>query len=84
MHNNDERKEKQLRTDDEMMRKILRRECGTRDIDEYAADELELENHRGNEEFAADNPPMGKSEYFSTCEFTMIDTDDDTVNFQGS
>lgn len=80
---NDEKKKKP-RTDEEMLKKILLTECG--DADEFAADELELGGeYYGEGEFAEDgNPPIGESEYFSTCEYTMIPTDDDSVNCQGS
>ena len=89
-------KSKRLRADDEMLRKILVRECGSDETDEFAADELELssrndyedfakkEQYPHDEEFAEDVPPFGESEYFSTCEYTMIPTDDDSVNCQGS
>ncbi|MDE6398556.1 MAG: hypothetical protein K2L51_04470 [Clostridiales bacterium] len=95
MNHNDD-KSKRLRTDDEMLRKILTRECGDCETDEFAADELELNSladyeeeakrnqYPQTEEFAEDAAGIGESEYFSTCNYTMIPTDDDTVNCQGS
>lgn len=75
---------KDLRTDEEMLKKILLNKCGNRDTDEYAADELELKSRRENAEFADDNPEIGESEYFSTCEYKMVNEDDDLIDFQGS
>ena len=93
-HNDD--KSKRLRTDEEMLRKILTRECGECETDEFAADELELiglsdyeeeakrNQYPQSEEFAEDAGEIGESEYFSTANYTMIPTDEDAVNCQGS
>ena len=92
----DKDKQRELKADDKMMRKILVRECGDCETDEYAADMLELgedgeyaafaeqNQYPQDEEFAEDNPIPGKSRYFSTAEYTMIPTDDDSINCQGS
>ena len=69
----------ELHTDEEMLKKILLRQCGECETDEFAADELEL-----MESLRDKNPEIGESEYFSTCEYTMIPTDDDAINSQGS
>ena len=75
-----------LQTEREMLKKILLRRCGNCETDEFAADELELmERLEGRDcECGEDNPEIGDSEYFSTCEYTMIPTDDDAINSQGS
>ena len=52
-------------------------------LDECVADELEEKARRAYEEYAEDEG-IGESEYFSTCEYTMIPTDDDAINNQGS
>lgn len=81
-----------LKTDVPMMKKILVRECGDCETDEFAADEIEIgsnllqdEECDGCEdsEFAEDTE-IGESKYFSTCKFTMISDEDDLVDFQGS
>lgn len=36
------------------------------------------------DEFAADELEIGKSKYFSTCDFTMINPDEDEIDCQGS
>lgn len=90
MHGNEhsENERKRLRTDEDMLKKILIRECGNDETDEYAADELELRGdgyeayEEDAQEFGEDG--IGESNYFSTCEYTMIPTDDDSVNCQGS
>lgn len=77
---------------DDMMKKILLHECGNGEVDEYAADELELmseyaeDSDLSEDEEYAENPGIGKSKYFSTCDYTMIGRgdDDDTVDYQGS
>lgn len=78
---------------DNMMKKILAHECGYNEIDEFAADELEImsryydDNEIDEDEEFAEDIGIGKSKYFSTCDYTMIprnDDDDDTVNYQGS
>ncbi len=82
-----ENKKKTLRTDENMLKKILIRECGDCETDEFAADELEVESRlrEQSEEFASDNPEIGESEYFSTCNYTMVtNNDDDLVDYQGS
>lgn len=84
---NNENKKHTLKTDEDMLRKILLRECGDCESDEYAADVLELGNYQADIEAGEDNPPIGESVEFSTCEYTMIprsDDDDSTVNCQGS
>ena len=76
-----------LQTEREMLKKILIRECGDCETDEFAADELEVESRlrEQSEEFASDNPEIGESEYFSTCNYTMVtNNDDDLVDYQGS
>ncbi len=74
--------------DDEMMHKILEHNCGNRETDEFAADELELayfhKNRPTDEEEFAQDEGIGESKYFSTCEFTMINDEDDLINSQGS
>ncbi|MCI8458786.1 MAG: hypothetical protein HFE46_03880 [Clostridia bacterium] len=94
--NRNQENNKPLATDEQMMQKILLRECGSVQSDEFAADELELhsdsdyakfarrEQYPHDQEFAEDQPPIGESRYFSTCDYTMIPTDDDSVNCQGS
>ncbi len=82
-----ENKKQNLKTDEDMLKKILLRECGDCETDEYAADVLELNNYLQNCEAGEDNPPIGESVEFSTCKYTMIprgDDDDTTVNCQGS
>lgn len=51
-----------------MMQKILRYNCGQNEADEFAADMLEI----------------GDPQYFSTCDYKMIDEDEDSINYQGS
>ncbi len=82
----DENKKKALRTDEDMLKKILIRECGDFECDEFAADELEVESsaREHSEEFASDNPEIGESEYFSTCDYTMVSDSDDLIDCQGS
>ena len=63
-------------------RKALKKE--ERDIDEFAADDLELGALADEDEDDEEDEGIGESEYFSTCDFTMIPTDDDTINSQGS
>lgn len=68
---NDKRKDKaqdELPLDAPMMKKILLNDCGRDETDEFAADMLEI----------------GDSEYFSTCEYKMIDEDEESFNCQGS
>ena len=50
------------------MQKILLVNCGRNETDEFAADMLEI----------------GDPQYFSTCEYKMIDEDEDSINCQGS
>lgn len=86
-----EDKHKALQTDEDIMKKILTRECGNCETDEFAADELEAGRvgyfptyeEDEDEEFAQDEG-IGKPDYFSTCEFTMISDEDDLIDFQGS
>ena len=76
---------------DDMMRRILAHECGSNETDEYAADTLEfMSEYRDDEpdedEEYAEDIGIGKSKYFSTCDYTMIgkNDDEDSVNYQGS
>ena len=76
---------------DDMMRKILKHECGNGETDEYAADTLELMSEYADDEYdedeeLAEDIGIGKSKYFSTCDYTMIgkNDDEDSVNYQGS
>lgn len=80
---NEDKSGKKLRADGEMMKKILLSKCGSAEEDEFAADELELMDETDSE-FGEDEMGIGESEYFSTCEYTMIPTDDDAINSQGS
>lgn len=88
-----ENKKNALHTDEEMLKKILIRECGDCDTDEFAADQVELGSDRyfpvpsdaeeQNEEFAQDEE-IGEPDYFSTCDFTMIGDEDGLIDYQGS
>lgn len=60
--------EKEFPLDAPMMKKILLNDCGRDETDEFAADMLEI----------------GDPQYFSTCEYKMIDEDDESFNCQGS
>ncbi|MDE7394646.1 MAG: hypothetical protein K2M95_00795 [Clostridiales bacterium] len=60
--------EKELPLDAPMMKKILLNDCGRDETDEFAADMLEI----------------GDPQYFSTCEYKMIDEDDESFSCQGS
>ena len=51
-----------------MMQKILQTNCGRREEGEFAEDGLGI----------------GDPQYFSTCEYKMIDEDEDAFNCQGS
>ena len=80
-------KKDRLRANEDMMKKILIGECGDCDTDEFAADELDLRNYLSEDVEVAEDGEIGESEYFSTCEYTMIprkSEEDGTVNCQGS